>query len=76
MAAVGTRVAKAPASTAGAKGSGEEAGEHGGGEGTRPRGAAYRPVYNQLQILRGEMHAFQVDLAGRSRREGADGTSG
>lgn len=50
------------------EGRGEEAGEHGGGEGTRPRGAAYRPVYNQLQILRGEMHAFAVDLAARSSR--------
>ena len=49
---------------------GEEAGEHGGGEGTRPGAAAYRPVYNQLQILRGEMHAFQVDLAARSRQDG------
>ncbi len=54
----------------GGEGRGEEAGGHGGGEGTRPRGAAYRPVYNQLQILRGEMHAFQVDLAARSRRDG------
>ena len=42
-------------------------GEHGGGETARPRGAAYRPVYNQLQILRGEMQAFAVDLAARSR---------
>ena len=45
----------------------EGRGEHGGGEAVRPRGAAYRPVYNQLQILRGEMHAFAVDLAARSR---------
>ncbi|MYI06267.1 MAG: hypothetical protein F4059_02810 [Gemmatimonadetes bacterium] len=47
----------------------ERGGEHGGGEDVRPGGAAYRPVYNQLQILRGEMHAFQVDLAARSRRD-------
>jgi len=45
----------------------EERGEHGGGETARPSGAAYRPVFNQLQILRGEMHAFRVDLAARSR---------
>jgi len=51
----------------GGEGSGEDRGEHGGGEGARPRGASYRPVYNQLQILRGEMHAFEVDLAARSR---------
>lgn len=51
------------------EGRGEGTGEHGGGEGTRPRGAAYRPVYNQLQILRGEMHAFAIDLAARSSRD-------
>ena len=44
----------------------EGRGEHGGGDTARPRDAAYRPVYNQLQILRGEMHAFQVHLAARS----------
>ena len=53
----------------GGEGRGEEAGEHGGGEGARPQGAAYRPVYNQLQILRGEMAAFRVDLAARSRQD-------
>ena len=47
-------------------GGGEGSGEQGGGEGTRPADPAYRPLYNQLQILRGEMHAFEVDLgAGR-----------
>ena len=45
----------------------EGSGEYGGGEGTRPRSASYRPAYNQLQILRGEIHAFEVDLAARSR---------
>ena len=45
----------------------EGRGEHGAGEAVRPRGAAYRPVYNQLQILRGEMYAFGVDFAARSR---------
>lgn len=45
----------------------EGRGEHGGGETARPRGAAYRPVYNQLQILRGEMQAFAVDLTARLR---------
>ena len=49
---------------AGEHGGREGRGEHGGGETARPRGAAYRPVYNQLQILRGEMHAFRSDLAG------------
>lgn len=53
----------------GGEGRGEETGEHGGGEGARPRDAAYRPVYNQLQILRGEMQAFSVDLAARSRQD-------
>ncbi len=53
----------------GGEGRGERGGEHGGGEDSRPGGAAYRPVYNQLQILRGEMHAFQVDLAARSGHE-------
>ncbi|MDE0053955.1 MAG: hypothetical protein OXT64_06835, partial [Gammaproteobacteria bacterium] len=46
---------------AGEHGGREGRGEHGGGETARPRGAAYRPVYNQLQILRGEMHAFRSD---------------
>ena len=50
----------------GREGRGGEAGEHGGlgpgREGVRPRDLAYRPLYNQLQILRGEMHAFEVDL--------------
>ena len=49
---------------------GAEAGEHGGhgpsGE-VRPRDLTYRPLYNQLQILRGEMRAFEVELKGRSR---------
>ena len=54
----------------GGEGHGEEAGERGGADGTRPRGAAYRPVYNQLQILRGEMQALAVDLAARSGRAG------
>ncbi len=53
----------------GGEGRGEEIGERGGGEGTRPRSAAYRPVYNQLQILRGEMRAFEVDMAARSRQD-------
>ena len=50
----------------GEHGGGEGRGEQGGGEGARPADPAYRPLYNQLQILRGEMHAFEVDLgAGR-----------
>ncbi|MCY4397933.1 MAG: hypothetical protein OXE96_01115 [Gemmatimonadetes bacterium] len=44
----------------------EGTGEYGGGEGSRPSGAAYKPVHNQLQILRGEMRAFEADLRGRS----------
>ncbi len=51
----------------GGEGRGEGGGERGDGEGARPRGAAYKPVYNQLQILRGEMQAFAADLAARSR---------
>ena len=52
-------------------GEGSEAGEHGGdapglGSG-RPSDPAYRPLYNQLQILRGEMHAFEVDLRAKLR---------
>ena len=50
----------------GEHGGGEGRGEQSGGEGARPADPAYRPLYNQLQILRGEMHAFEVDLgAGR-----------
>ena len=49
---------------------GGEAGEQGGhgpgGDAGRPTDAAYRPMYNQLQILRGEMHAFQAELKARS----------
>ena len=49
----------------------EGGGEHGGGEargdGARPQDAAYRPLYNQLRILRGEMHAFEAELRARSR---------
>ena len=54
----------------GAEHGGEVSGEHGGqagGEEARPRDAAYRPLYNQLQILRGEMRAFEVELRARSR---------
>ena len=47
---------------------GEEGGEDGGREGARPGDPAYRPLYNQLQILRGEMHAFEVELKARSRQ--------
>ena len=46
----------------GREGHGEGRGEHGACENVRPRGAAYRPLYNQLQILRGEIHALEVDL--------------
>ena len=49
---------------------GEARGEHGGeagGEEARPANPAYRPLYNQLQILRGEMHAFELELKARSR---------
>ncbi len=51
----------------GGEGRGREVGEHGSGEGARPRGTAYRPVYNQLQILRGEIRAFERDVSARSR---------
>ena len=44
----------------------EQGGDGPGGEGVRPGDPAYRPLYNQLQILRGEMHAFEVDLKARS----------
>ena len=51
-------------------GEGGEAAEHGGDgpgrEGGRPQDPAYRPLYNQLQILRGEMHAFEVKLKAKS----------
>ena len=64
----------------GREGRGEHGGreggrEHGGGEvggeargdGVRPQDAAYRPLYNQLRILRGEMQAFEAELKARSR---------
>ena len=54
----------------GREGGGEARGEHGGeggeGEGNRP-GAAVRPLYNQIQLLRGEMRAFKADLAARKK---------
>lgn len=49
---------------------GEGRGERGGeaeGEGARPSDRAYRPLYNQLQLLRGEVHAFDVELKAKSR---------
>ncbi|MDE2945269.1 MAG: hypothetical protein OXT63_13850 [Gemmatimonadota bacterium] len=54
---------------------GDAGGEHGGregggearGDGVRPQDAAYRPLYNQLRILRGEMHAFETELRAGSR---------
>ena len=63
----------------GGHGEGEEAGEHGaggegaegghgeGGEGAgdRPRAGNLRPLYNQLQLLRGEIQALSVALQGR-----------
>ncbi|MDE2879322.1 hypothetical protein [Candidatus Palauibacter soopunensis] len=55
----------------GGEGRGEHGGREGGGEargdGVRPQDAAYRPLYNQLRILRGEMHAFEAELKTRSR---------
>jgi len=55
----------------GREGGGEHGGREGGGEargdGARPQAAAYRPLYNQLRILRGEMHAFEAELKARSR---------
>lgn len=44
----------------GGEGSGE--GSVGGSVSTRPRDPAYRPVFNQLQILRGEIQAFEAEL--------------
>ena len=46
--------------------SGEQGGRDSGGEGARPLALAYRPLYNQLQILRGEMHAFELELKEQS----------
>ena len=43
-----------------------------GGEGTRPLDPAYRPLYNQLQVLRGEMHAFAAGIGARSRSDAAE----
>ena len=49
---------------------GREAAGHGGpgsaAEGARPLDPAYRPLYNQLRILRGEMEAFEAELKARS----------
>jgi hypothetical protein len=50
-----------------------EGGERGHGEGNesagnRPGAASLRPVYNQLQLLRGEMRAFNADL--KSKKKG------
>ena len=46
---------------------GEHGGEAGKKESNRP-GAAFRPVYNQLQLLRGEMRAFKADLAAKNKK--------
>ena len=46
--------------------SGEPGGRDSGGEGARPLAQAYRPLHNQLQVLRGEMHAFQLELKQQS----------
>lgn len=52
-------------------GAGGEAAEHAargaGMTGLRPGNLAYRPLYNQLQILRGELQAFEAELKARSR---------
>ena len=54
-----------------------ERGEHGGGgegrEGSkgsdaRPKAGNLKPVYNQLQLLRGEMNAFSKDLAASKKK--------
>ena len=50
----------------GGEGRGEGGGEA-GSEGARPSDLAYRPLYNQLQLLRGEVHAFDVELKAKSR---------
>jgi hypothetical protein len=50
------------------EGRGEHGGEGGGGGGNRP-GAAFRPVHNQLQLLRGEMMAFKADLADKKKEK-------
>lgn len=42
-------------------------GEGGEGAGNRPGAASLRPVYNQLQLLRGEMRAFNADLEAKKR---------
>ncbi|MDE2983004.1 MAG: hypothetical protein OXU74_17575 [Gemmatimonadota bacterium] len=52
-------------------GAGAEAAQQGaaseGMAGARPGNLMYRPLYNQLQILRGEMQAFEAELTARSR---------
>ena len=60
---------------------GEERGEHSRREGSergrgeasegrdaRPGAANLRPVYNQLQLLRGEMRAFAADIKAKNKR--------
>ena len=54
----------------GAGGGDEGSGEHGGEGGEGEKGAerpasAFRPVENQLLLLRGEMRAFKADLKGK-----------
>ena len=48
-------------------------GTHGsGGAGNRPLDPTYRPLYNQLQVLRGEMHAFAAGVGARTRPAAAE----
>jgi len=56
----------------GGEGRGEGRGEHGGegrGEGDKRAGASFRPLENQLLLLRGEMRAFKADLAAKKAKK-------
>jgi hypothetical protein len=46
-----------------------EAGHGEGGEasGNRPGAASLRPVYNEIQLLRGEMRAFSADIKAKKK---------
>ena len=55
-------------------GEGHVRGGDAGGEGARARGAAYGSPYNQIQIPRGKVHAFTLDLGGRRGNGAVVGT--
>ena len=53
----------------GAGGGDEGSGEHSEKKSDKRPSASHRPVYNQLQLLRGEIKAFKADLAAKKQKK-------